>query len=104
MGLWDTPGVAQVLEGSLFLACFAVYLRTPAGKGAGLKPWVLAAVLLAIQIANAVGPPPPSMEAIAWVGQAQWLLVAAAYWADRPSRGRRSSQAAVGGGPFGAGR
>lgn len=106
LGLWDSPAAAQVLEVALFLACFAVYLRTPAGKCAGVKPWVLAAVLLAIQIANAVGPPPPSIDAIAWVGQAQWLLVAAGYWADRPTRGRRGLQAgaAVGGHPSGAGR
>ena len=93
MGLWDSPAAAQVLEVTLFVACFAVYLCTPAGRDAGIKPWVLAALLLAIQIANAVSPPPPSVEAIAWVGQAQWLLVAAGYWADRPTRGRRELQA-----------
>jgi hypothetical protein len=89
LGLWNAPVAAQVLEIALFAACFAVYLRTPAGRNAGLKPWVLAALLIFIQVGNALGPPPPSMEAIAWVGQAQWLLVAAGYWADRPSRGRR---------------
>lgn len=89
LGLWNLPVVELVLEIALFAACFAVYLRTPAGQAAGFKPWVLAAVLLVIQLANAFGAPPPSMEAIAWVGQAQWLLVAAGYWADRPSRGRR---------------
>jgi membrane-bound metal-dependent hydrolase YbcI (DUF457 family) len=89
LGLWNLPIAAQALEIALFVACFAVYLRTPAGRSAGLKPWVLAALLVAIQLGNALGPPPPSMEAVAWVGQAQWLLVAAGYWADRPRRGRR---------------
>jgi hypothetical protein len=101
-GLWNLPVVELVLEIGLFSACFAVYLRTPAGLAAGFKPWMLAALLLVIQLANAFGPPPPSMEAIAWVGQAQWLLVAAGYWADRPSRGRRvprTGTAAVGGPP-----
>jgi len=93
LGLWNTPVAAQVLEIVLFAACFAVYLRTPAGRSAGLKPWVLAALLIVIQLGNALGPPPPSMEAIAWVGQAQWLLVAAGYWADRPSRGQRGREA-----------
>jgi hypothetical protein len=95
LGLWNLPVAAQVLEIALFAACFAVYLRTPAGRSAGLKPWVLAALLIVIQIGNALGPPPPSMEAIAWVGQAQWLLVAAGYWADRPSRGRRKRDPGV---------
>ena len=89
LGLWNWPWVELGFELALFAVCFAAYLRTPAGQSAGVRPWVLAALLLAIQIANALGPPPPSMEAIAWVGQAQWLLVAAGYWADRPTRGRR---------------
>ena len=88
LGLWNWPWVELGLELALFAACFAVYLRTPAGQSAGFKPWVLAVLLIAIQVANAFGPPPPSMEAIAWVGHAQWLLVAAGYWADRPTRGR----------------
>jgi hypothetical protein len=97
LGLWDRPGVELVLELALFAACFAVYLRTPSGRAAGWKPWVLAAVLVAIQIGNAVGPPPPSVEAIAWVGQAQWLLVAMAYWADRPrASGAPDSRPAAG--------
>lgn len=103
LGLWNMPVAAQALEIALFVACFVVYLRTPAGRSAGLKPWVLAALLIVIQLGNALGPPPPSMEAIAWVGQAQWLLVAAGYWADRPSRGRRQREpgAATAAGPVG---
>ena len=103
LGLWNSPGAELVLELALFAGCFAMYLRTPAGKAAGFKPWVLAAMLLAIQVANAVGPPPPSVEAIAWVGQAQWLLVAAGYWADRPARGRHEPHAGtpIAGSPLG---
>lgn len=90
LGLWERPGVELILELALFVVGFAVYLRTPSGRRAGWKPWVLAVLLVAIQMGNSFGPPPPSVEAIAWVGQAQWLLVAAAYWVDRP----RSSGAA----------
>lgn len=35
---------------------------------------------------TSLGPPPPSVQAIAWVGQAQWLLVAAGYALDRNLR------------------
>lgn len=87
MGLWNWPLAELGIELALFAVCFAVYLRTPAGRSAGGKPWVLAALLVGIQIANAFGPPPPSADAVAWVGQAQWLLIAAAYWADRPRGG-----------------
>jgi hypothetical protein len=44
---------------------------------------VLVGFLAFIQLANSFGPPPPSVSALAWVGQAQWLLVAWGYWVDR---------------------
>jgi hypothetical protein len=91
LGLWDWPLVELALELALFAAGFALYRSTPAGRAAGARPWILAVVLVAIQIGNAFGPPPPSVEAIAWVGQSQWLLVAAAYWVDRPRRVRPGS-------------
>jgi len=51
--------------------------------------WALAAFVLflaAIQIANAVGPPPPSVEAIQLVALSQWVLVLWAAWIDRHRR------------------
>lgn len=99
LGLWDRPGVELALELALFAACFAVYLRTRSGHGAGWKAWALAAFLVVIQIGNAFGPPPPSVEAIAWVGQAQWLLVAAGYWVDRPRPGASASDGLAAGAP-----
>jgi hypothetical protein len=39
--------------------------------------------MLLIQAATLFGKPPPSVAAIAWVGQAQWLLVLWAFWLDR---------------------
>jgi hypothetical protein len=83
LGLWDLPIVAMIVELALFAACFAIYLGTPAGRSAGRKPWFLAVTLVLIYLGNFFGPPPPSWQAIAWVGQAQWLLVLAGYWADR---------------------
>jgi hypothetical protein len=45
--------------------------------------WSLIAFLLVIQFGNTFGAPPPSVAAVAWVGQAQWLLVAWGFWVDR---------------------
>jgi hypothetical protein len=42
----------------------------------------LIAFLAVIHAANLFGSPPPNVTAIAWVGQAQWLLVVWAYWVD----------------------
>ncbi len=103
LGLWNSAGRrtgtrARVVRG--VLCHVSAHARW---ESAGFKPWVLAAMLLAIQVANAVGPPPPSVEAIAWVGQAQWLLVAAGYWAERPARGRHEPHAGtpIAGSPLG---
>jgi len=57
--------------------------RTRAADATGR--WAFAGLvlfLLAIHAGNLLGPPPPSATAIAWVGQAQWLLVLWAFWAD----------------------
>ncbi len=48
--------------------------------------WSLIVFLLAIYAANLFGAPPPSTEAIAWVGQSQWLLVLWGYWIDNHRR------------------
>jgi membrane-bound metal-dependent hydrolase YbcI (DUF457 family) len=85
LGLWHSLPATLVVELALFGAGLALYLRrTRARDRAGsLGLWSLVAFLLLIYAANLLGPPPPSVGAIAWVGQAQWLLVAWAYWLDR---------------------
>jgi hypothetical protein len=45
--------------------------------------WGLIVFLFLIHFANLFGPPPENVTAIAWVGQAQWLLVLWAFWIDR---------------------
>jgi hypothetical protein len=47
---------------------------------------VLIAFFVVIYLANLFGSPPPTVTALAWVGQAQWLLVAWGYWIDRHRR------------------
>lgn len=85
LGLWNHPVLAIGLELGLFAAGIVLYLRaTRARDRAGnLILGGLVAFLLLVHFSNLFGPLPPSVTAIAWVGQAQWLLVAWAYWADR---------------------
>jgi hypothetical protein len=42
--------------------------------------------LFLIYAGNLFGSPPPTTQAIAWVGQLQWLLVLWGYWVDRHRR------------------
>lgn len=48
--------------------------------------WSLIGFLLIVYAANLFGAPPPSAEAIAWVGQLQWLLILWGYWIDNHRR------------------
>lgn len=85
LGLWQSVAWTQVVEFGLLGIGFWFYRRTT--KAVNLRGhwglWGLVIFLVIIQMGNVFGPPPPSVTAIAWVGQAQWLLVLWAYWVDR---------------------
>lgn len=83
--LWRSlPGTLAV-ELALFALGAALYLRTtrPRDTAGRWGFWSLVAVLLVIYLLALFGPPPPSVAAIGWAGQATWLLVAWGWWVDR---------------------
>ena len=83
-GVWHSvPGTIAV-ELLLFAAGIAIYLKVTSSRdGVGKHGlWALLA-FLAIIFASSLGPPPPDTTSIAFVGQAQWLLVLWGYWIDR---------------------
>lgn len=90
LGLWNSVAATLLLEGAVFGAGMWLYLRTTRAKDrvGAIGFWALVALLVLIYAAN-LGPPPPSTGAIAWVGQAQWLLVAMGWWVDRHREARR---------------
>jgi hypothetical protein len=97
-GLWHLPGVTLAVELGVFALGLWCYLRTTTAADA-IGRWALAGLataLVGVQIGNAFGPPPPSVTAIAWVGQAQWLFVAWAFWVDRHRRPNGSNPVAPG--------
>lgn len=86
--LWSLPEIEMIFELGLFVVGIGLYLRVTRPMDRTGK-WALAGLalcLIAIQVSNTLGPPPPSVTAIAWVGQAQWLLVIWGYWVDRHRR------------------
>jgi hypothetical protein len=69
----------------MFAVGLALYARATrsADRTGRYATWALALLLLASYLSSALGPPPPSVAAVAWVGLvAGWLTVAWAYWAD----------------------
>jgi membrane-bound metal-dependent hydrolase YbcI (DUF457 family) len=85
LGLWDSVAGSLAIELILFALGILVYLRATTARDAlgRWTLWGLVVFLLAIYMADRLSPPPPNVMAIAWVGHAQWLLVAWGYWIDR---------------------
>ena len=58
--------------------------HTEATDGVGRYAFVAFAVTVPLAYAaNLLGPPPPSIEALAIIAQGQWLFVLWAIWIDR---------------------
>jgi hypothetical protein len=83
--IWSSPIFEMLLELFIFALGVWLYLRSTNAIDATGKwaLWSLVVFLVAIHFGNTFGPPPPSVSALAWVGQAQWLLVAWGYWVDK---------------------
>lgn len=85
LGLWNSLAATMIVETLVFAIGVWLYCRrTKARDRTGsVALWSLVAFLLIIHLGNLFGPPPDNVAAIAWVGQAQWLLVLWALWIDR---------------------
>jgi len=85
LGLWNSVAGTMVVEGGLFVAGVFIYLRAtrPLDRTGRFATYGLIAFLVVAYLANIFSPPPPSVSAIAWGGQAAWLLLLWALWADR---------------------
>lgn len=86
LGLWNSVGGTILVEGLLFVAGVAVYLRATSARDA-IGRWAMAgfvAFLLLAYAADIPGSPPPSVTAIEAVALAgSGVLVAWAWWFDR---------------------
>ena len=83
--LWAHPVRENLLEFAMLAVGVFLYLRTTrALDNSGRRGlWALVVLLCLIQAGNSLAMPPPNAAAVAWVGEAQWLLVAWAWWVDR---------------------
>ena len=87
-GLWDSLAATLAVEVPILAVGTYLYLRNTAARDrvGSLGLWALVLFLLAIYLGNLFGAPPPNVTALAWVGQAQWLLIAWGYWVDAHRR------------------
>lgn len=96
LGLWNSVNATIALESAIFLAGLWGYLTTTHARDriGSLGVWALVALLVLVNFANILGPPPESVDALAYFALAGWLLVPAAAWVDRhrEHRGRPRAQ------------
>ena len=85
LGLWNSLPATLIVELTIFAAGVWLYVRTTRAldRTGSIALWSLVGFLLIVYFSNLFGPPPPDVTALAWVGQAQWLLVIWAFWIDR---------------------
>jgi len=80
LGLWNHFAATMIVELCMFAAGVWICSRIIQRRAL----WIFAFVLLLIYLANAFGPPPPSVTALGWVGLGLWIFPAWAWWIDRP--------------------
>ncbi len=85
LGLWNSVAATLAVEIPLYLLGIGIYLRATRAKDRvgsyGLGAFL--ALLFALYLGNAFGPPPPSAEAIGYMGPVTAALFALPYWIDR---------------------
>jgi hypothetical protein len=93
-GLWATMGGTLFVELVLFISGIVLYLRstTPLNAKARIIFWINMALLILVQVSNFWGPPPASVNALAWSAQFQWLFVVLAYWADNNTKSQTTKK------------
>jgi hypothetical protein len=89
LGMWNSVPVTISVEYVLFAAGVALYIRATSAKDATgkLALWSLVGLLGVVYPASLFGPPPQSVQALAWSALAIWLTVPWAAWADRHRQG-----------------
>jgi membrane-bound metal-dependent hydrolase YbcI (DUF457 family) len=83
-GLWNVPVASNIIEFTIFLAGVSAYTRaTRPLDRIGRFGWWIYVVLLGVLFVASNGPPPPSVNALAWTALAIWLFVPWAWWLDK---------------------
>ncbi len=85
LDLWASVPATAVVEtlifgGGVWLYARATRARDRTGRWAF---WGLVGFLYVVYLANLVGPPPPSVPALAYTALAVWLFVPWGYWIER---------------------
>lgn len=83
-GLWGSKAGTVIVEAAIFIGGLIIYSNATAAKNrtGNIVFWILILLLITTHVWSLFAPAPPSVEALAWSAQFQWLFVLLAYWAD----------------------
>jgi len=90
LGLWNHVAATMIVEFAMLAGAVWIYSQeTKARDGIGRWVfWGFVGFMVLAYLGNVSSPPPPSPQAIAYVGVATWLFVPWAGWFDRHRSGR----------------
>jgi len=85
LGLWNSVSLTVIIESFIFLIGVYLYFTTTKSrnKRGYITLWILLILLSFTYVMDIIGPPPPSVTAIAMSGLSQLLIAAWGYWIDR---------------------
>jgi hypothetical protein len=85
LGLWNSIPGTLIVEGAMWIAGLAIFLRLPGRltTGAKIALWSLVVVSTAMWASGPWGPVPPSERALGWFALIGWLIVPWSAIADR---------------------
>jgi membrane-bound metal-dependent hydrolase YbcI (DUF457 family) len=88
LGLWNSIPLTLVVEGAMWIAGLAIYLRAtrPIDRRGTIAFWSLVGLCTVMWAGGPFSPPPPSAEAVARFSVGVWLLPVWARWADAHRR------------------
>jgi hypothetical protein len=85
LGLWNHPALEITIESLMYVGGIALYLRATRARDriGSIVLWLFVLFLASIYVGNYIGPPPPSVNVLAWMGLSLWILPFWAAWIDR---------------------
>jgi len=85
LGLWDSIPLTLIVEGAMWIAGLAIFLRIPGRWTTGAKIWFwsLVALCTVMWASGPWGPVPSSEKALGWFAMIGWLIVPWSALADR---------------------
>jgi hypothetical protein len=88
LGLWNSIPATLAVEGAMWIAAIAIYLRgrRPTGWAGAAAFWSLVVVTTLLWASGPWSPAPASPRALAWFALIGWIMVPWAAFADRRYR------------------